>query len=157
VPVHTVTISHIVCTLWYTIYGIHQLLRVSASGCHPEGVITTKVYGPTCQSRFWHADLGSASSRAEPRLRCCLIYLCCNDSLRMVYWLSERCSFWPKLWWRDGLINTPLPKPEIFERGSATLKDFFCLCLSWAVTIPKLDYWFAVRLAVSKDNWSWSY
>jgi len=95
VPVRTVIISYIVCILWYTIYGIHQLLRVSASGCYPQRVNTTKVYKPACQYRFWHANLGSASSRAEPRLRCWLIYLCCNDSLRMVCWLSERCSFWP--------------------------------------------------------------
>jgi len=37
------------CTPWYTTYGIRQLLHVSASRCHLQGVIITKAHKPTCQ------------------------------------------------------------------------------------------------------------
>ena len=34
------------CTLWYTIYDIHQLLYVSALRCHSQAVTLTKLYKP---------------------------------------------------------------------------------------------------------------
>jgi hypothetical protein len=37
-------------TLWYATGDAYQLLHVSARRCHPQGVITTKVYKATCQS-----------------------------------------------------------------------------------------------------------
>jgi len=57
VVIHTVRVLTINkspnnCTLWYTIYDIHQLLLVSASRCHPQGVIITEVHKPTCQYMF---------------------------------------------------------------------------------------------------------
>jgi hypothetical protein len=52
--VHVLTfhISSNICTLWYTIYGIYQLLHVSTQSCHLQGVIITQVYKPTCKSVF---------------------------------------------------------------------------------------------------------
>ena len=43
VHVLTINISPNICTLWYTSYDIYQLLLISASRCHPQVVITTKV------------------------------------------------------------------------------------------------------------------
>jgi hypothetical protein len=48
----SISISSDLCTLWYTIYDICQLLRVSAPRCHPQGVFITKLYKPTCHSKF---------------------------------------------------------------------------------------------------------
>jgi len=43
-----------ICTSWDTFYDVCQLLHVSATRCHPEEVIITKVYKQKC------ANLGSA-------------------------------------------------------------------------------------------------
>ena len=40
-----------------TTHDIHQLLHISALRCHLQGVITTKMYMPTCQYVYWQVDM----------------------------------------------------------------------------------------------------
>jgi len=49
VYVLTISVLSNKCTLSYNTHDIHKLLHVSAPRCHHQGVITTKVYKPTCQ------------------------------------------------------------------------------------------------------------
>jgi len=37
------------CISWYNTHKLHKLLHVSPPGCHPQGVITTKVHKPNFQ------------------------------------------------------------------------------------------------------------
>jgi len=62
---------------------VYQLLHVfGTSSCH-EGVIVRQVKKQICQSKCCSSLKGHLQRGAERRLLCCLIYLCCNDSLRM--------------------------------------------------------------------------
>ena len=51
--VRKINISSNIRTHWFTICYIYQLLHVSTLRCHSQGVIITKIYKPTCQSRLF--------------------------------------------------------------------------------------------------------
>ena len=66
----TIDLSPNTCTLWYTIYDIHQLLYVSALRCHSQAVSLTKLYKP-CSPVF--CCQGSAIVWFKWRMHCWLL------------------------------------------------------------------------------------